>query len=518
MGASRGGEDFTGFGRRVFDAIGALVMVVDPQGRIVDTNRMLERLSGYSREEMLGRVAWEVSEPEDGWDGTAEGFSRILEQNRPPTPQDRPLHVRGGGQRTIRWTAAPIRDERGAVRLIVWTGVDVTELRRATRAQQDQLHFLQTLIDAIPNPIFHKAADGRYLGCNQAFAAMMGLPREHIVGRDVFDLAPPALAERYAAADDALFRAGGVQVYESQVRFADGTVHDVIFSKATWSDSAGVLQGLVGVILDITDRKRAEQALAEAHAELEVRVRARTAELEALKEAAEAGDRSKSEFLNIASHELRTPLTALRITLQRAQRDLAKGRPVEADALGRMERYANRLVRLAIDLVEASRLERGLLVIQPACRDLGELLRAVVEDAAALAPGRTIELQLPDEPLEAEVDADRLAQVLANLIDNAVKYAPPESPVDVQAVREGAVVRITVSDRGPGIPAAAQDRLFSRFYRLPSAMHQPGLGLGLNISREIVQRHGGTLIYEAREGGGSRFVVELPVTPALPVV
>ena len=514
VGLGSGGEILAGFARDILDTLDALVLVRDPEGRIVEVNRAAERLAGRRRDEMLGRLAWELVEPPASWERSAQDFRTIVRAAAFPVAHEADVATAGGETVTVRWSSAAITDGAGNVRFLVSTGVEVTELRRATRAQREQLRFLQTLIDTIPNPIFYKGVDGRYLGCNRAFAEMMGLPREAIVGRSVYETSPPELAARYEAADAELFRSGGVQTYESRVQFADGSVHDVIFFKATWSDTAGQMQGLVGVVLDITARKRAEHALAGAHAELEARVRARTAELEALKEKAEAADRAKGEFLNIASHELRTPLTALRVTLQRARRELQRGEPIDSASLVRMERYANRLVRLVGDLVEASRLERGLLVVEPARCDLRELIVAAVEDARSLAPGRRIDLDLPASPLAVDLDADRIAQVLANLIDNAVKYAPPESPVEMTAWTDAGEAVVCVSDRGPGIPATSQERLFTRFYRLPSAMHQPGLGLGLNISREIVQRHGGSLIYETREGGGSRFVVRLPLAPA----
>jgi diguanylate cyclase (GGDEF)-like protein/PAS domain S-box-containing protein len=128
---------------------------------------------------------------------------------------------------------------------------------------QQQLHFLQVLIDAMPNPIFYKDAGGRYLGCNRAFESYIGIPRNELVGKSVFDLAPPDLAEAYHRADAELFErgAGQIQTYESPVLFADGSRHDVIFYKATFAEADGRLGGLVGTLLDISERKRAEGQL-----------------------------------------------------------------------------------------------------------------------------------------------------------------------------------------------------------------------------------------------------------------
>ncbi|HNR89461.1 MAG TPA: diguanylate cyclase [Spirochaetota bacterium] len=126
---------------------------------------------------------------------------------------------------------------------------------------RDRLGFLQGLIDAIPNPIFYKDRDGRYLGCNKAFEAYLGTTRTEIVGKTVFDLSPPDLAARYHEMDERLFRDGGVQEYEASVLHDDGNRHEVEFHKAVFLAPDGRPQGLVGVILDITERKRAEEAL-----------------------------------------------------------------------------------------------------------------------------------------------------------------------------------------------------------------------------------------------------------------
>ena len=122
-------------------------------------------------------------------------------------------------------------------------------------------HFIQTLMDAILNPIFSKDVNGVYKSCNAAFEAYLGLTQQQIVGKTVYELAPPELAGRYHEMDMALLQQGGGQVYESTVRYADGSLHDVIFNKATYNNADGSLGGIVGVIIDITERKRSEEAL-----------------------------------------------------------------------------------------------------------------------------------------------------------------------------------------------------------------------------------------------------------------
>lgn len=139
--------------------------------------------------------------------------------------------------------------------------MDVTERNAAERAVKDQLQFITQLVDTIPSPVFYKDEAGRYIGCNAAFEQFIGTPREQLIGYSVFDLSPPDLAARYHAADQSLFDNRGTQVYEAQVQYADGNRHDVVFYKATFDKADGSLGGLVGVILDISERKQMEQAI-----------------------------------------------------------------------------------------------------------------------------------------------------------------------------------------------------------------------------------------------------------------
>jgi PAS domain S-box-containing protein len=142
-------------------------------------------------------------------------------------------------------------------------GIAINRTRTRT-SLVGNLRFLRVLIDTIPNPVFFKNSAGAYLGCNRAFSSSMGLAEHAIVGKTVFDLAPPELAERYVAADRELFEARGIQVYEAPVRFADGSVRQIIFHKATFDDQSGAIAGLVGVMLDITAVREAEKALRES--------------------------------------------------------------------------------------------------------------------------------------------------------------------------------------------------------------------------------------------------------------
>ncbi|MGA2403159.1 MAG: GAF domain-containing protein [Syntrophobacteraceae bacterium] len=154
------------------------------------------------------------------------------------------------------------------------------ERKQAEEALLEGEAFLNSLLNAIPIPVFYKDRDGRYLGFNRAYETFFGATRDQLIGKTVFDISPRELAESYRAKDTELFESGGVQQYESQVKNTHGVMRDVIFNKAVFTDSQGTIIGLIGAILDITERKRAEEELKQLNEELEQRVKQRTAELE----------------------------------------------------------------------------------------------------------------------------------------------------------------------------------------------------------------------------------------------
>ncbi|PTL77121.1 PAS domain-containing sensor histidine kinase [Vitiosangium sp. GDMCC 1.1324] len=494
----------------LLDAVHALVLVLDAKGCILHLNRHGERLLGCATRDVRGLRLEELALLAPGQETERTALARLVEGPH-PARHEGPWLTRSGRKRLLEWsTSRLLPDTPGAEALLVLTGVEMTERDRALR---EQVRFFQTLIDSIPNPVFHKTANGLYGSCNRAFGEMLGTPREAIEGKSVWELSPPELAARYAAKDQELFDHPGLQTYESSVRFGSGEVRDVIFYKATYTDEGGRVAGLVGTVLDITDRKRAEAALQKTRDELEVRVRERTAELLRLKDSAEAADRTKSEFLNIAAHELRTPLTSLHLVLTQARRQLERHEPVsDVTLVSRMERYTHRLTRLAEDLLDASRLERGQLLMRQRPVDLRALVADVANDFRQQYPLRHLEVELTEGIAWVAADRERIEQVLANLLDNAMKYTPPEARVTVRLSGWEGTFRVSVSDEGPGIPAGEHALLFQRFHRLSSSIHQPGLGLGLYISREIIERHGGSLGVHGHAPGqpGITFFFSLP--------
>lgn len=266
-----------------------------------------------------------------------------------------------------------------------------------------------------------------------------------------------------------------------------------------------ILRAKVSVLADLF---RKTHQLAEMNAELERRVEARTAELEAALAV-------RDEFLSVAAHELKTPLTGLRANAQILARRVQKS-DLEApawlgDGLRTLDQQADRLNRLIVQLLDISRLDQGKLLVDHAPTDLVALVEKLVAAFQARSPKHTLILNA-DADLVAEVDPVGVEQVLSNLLDNAIKYSPDGGEIEVEAHRADATfARLSVRDHGIGIAPEKREAIFDRFYQAHRDDHRSGLGLGLYISRQIVERHGGAITVEFPDNGGTRFVVSLPL-------
>ena len=237
------------------DLVGAYII---QDGRFSYVNRRFAALFGYSEAELCHRLGMiDLSAP-----GCRSLVNREIERCVRESNSCRYSFdgLRKDGS-TVLIDAFGTRTEFDGRAAIIGMTIDTSERRKAELEIMGQLHFTEQLVNAIPNPVFYKDEHGRYLGCNRAFELYLGKTREDILGKSVYELAPTELADRYYAADKALFDSPGVQTYEAAVQSADGTCRDVLFYKATFNKFDGCLGGLVGVIFDITERKRSERAV-----------------------------------------------------------------------------------------------------------------------------------------------------------------------------------------------------------------------------------------------------------------
>ena len=232
-------------------------------------------------------------------------------------------------------------------------------------------------------------------------------------------------------------------------------------------------------------------------------------------EAAESAVRMRDEFLSVAAHELKTPLTAAKTAAQLLKRTF-RDTPLtatQARSLATVDKQIGKLSRLASQLLDTVRLESGRRGLEFEDVDVVALLRDAIEQARTTTDQHTFAFDGPPE-LHIKADALRLEQVFTNLLDNAVKFSPSGGTIEVTAEPAATTATITVRDHGIGVAREHRARLFDQFYQ--AHPNRSGLGLGLYISRHIVERHGGTMYAEQPEGPGTRFVISLPRTLSRP--
>lgn len=225
-----------------------------------------------------------------------------------------------------------------------------------------------------------------------------------------------------------------------------------------------------------------------------------------------AEDEAAAAF-GAAAHEIKNALGPLALTLQLAERQLLAGQPVASADLAFARAQVARISRLVADLMDMTRADLAELPVAPTAGDLRAL---VLETADVFRRGHEVPvaLDVPDGPVSARFDEARMQQVLLNLLENAARYAPAPSRIELALARGPRGPRLSVRDYGPGVPADERERIFERFARGTAAQGKSGLGIGLYLCRMIVERHGGALGVEGAAGGGALFWIELPIATA----
>ncbi|MBL9126657.1 MAG: PAS domain-containing protein [Verrucomicrobiales bacterium] len=282
-------------------------------------------------------------------------------------------------------------------------------------------------------------------------------------------------------------------------------------------DAAGQPVRMLGTHTDITARKLAEQEVAKARDELEIRVRKRTSELESAKATAEAANEAKSRFLAVMSHEIRTPLNGVTGLLHLLSREHPT--PKQRRWIEMAQHSAETLLRVINDILDFSKIEAGKLDLHHTAVDLYELVHRCATATAERAAAKGLVFECVMEagvPAGVDTDAGRLAQVMGNLLDNAVKYTEAGGVVlKVSGTPEGdgqSRVRFAITDTGPGLDSDQQARLFKPFSQVsdPKARRMGGSGLGLGICKQLVEMVGGSIGVVSETGRGSTFWFEIP--------
>ncbi len=489
--------------RNIFENAVEGIFQSTPDGRYITANPALASIYGYSSSTEVTTNFTDIEHQLYLDPKRRTEFVRLIEEYGKVSEFESQIYRRDGSIVWISEKAYAVRDQNG--KLLYYEGLieDITKRKQAEVALQEQLDFLQVLIDTIPTPVFYKNPEGLYLGCNKAFEEALGLKKDQIIGKTEDDLSPKELAEKYQQADTNLFAQRGVQSYEDSVMYKDGKKHDVIFYKATFCKADGSLGGLVGVILDISDRKRTEEAL---------RV-----------------------FIHAVSHDLRNPvlgtLMVLNNLLARGQGDRGNldisaserlslpasssvsSIPVPRSILERMQQSSERQLNLINSLMEAHMSEVQGIVLQRQPVRLHKIVEDAIADLQPMLTENQVTLTdlVKDELPLVNGDPTQLWRVFSNLIVNAVKHNPPGLSININAIAQEDKIYCTVIDNGVGLSQKQSERLFDLYFRGSNNRNSLSLGLGLYLCKRIIKAHGGEIGVDSTPNAGATFCFTLPV-------
>ncbi len=360
------------------------------------------------------------------------------------------------------------------------------EIKGREQAEQElasQLHFMKTLLDELPLPVFYKNTQGTYLLCNRAYENALGKSRDEIIGKSVKDLFAAQEAAQHLRNDLELINKPGAYQYETTFSSPSGVIQHAAFHKATFKGLQGQIEGIVGTLVDLTSERKL--------------------------------DRLRREFISTTAHEFQTPLTAILGFCEL----LLTSNPIEksqkTDYLQVIHERAGFLSRMVNQLLDVERIESGrdlpltLAPVQPE-----ELTKKILHQRPQRS-SQLFELNFPRPCPAAMADSDRLSQAIENLISNAAKYSPHQSTISIGAQLHQKMLCFYVANEGTGLSVEEVNRIFDKFYRAHAGDHAPsGHGLGLYITRAIIEAHGGTISVQSAPDKGTRFEIQLPLYQA----
>jgi PAS domain S-box-containing protein len=461
---------------------------VDEQWHLTFVNRQAEQIVGQPREALLGGEVWTLFPDLVG--------TLFEEQARRAMANRESLRFEAQHASSQLWFSVQFHPTDGG--LLVYYN-DITEYKHIELAlRASEARFRRLLVDANIVGLTITDEEGRFREANDAFLHMIGYTRAELDAGLVNwrTLTPEEYRARDIEAINDLLVTGACKPYEKEFFKRFGGRVPILMAGARFVDTSS--RSVIALIVDMTAQKEVEQ--------------------------------QRETFMSIVGHELRTPLTAISGSIQLAQRRLQHFQETTSDLstdvqkiLGKLETLLEQSLRqthvqdrLINDLLDVSRLAIDKLELSLQPSDLITIVRETVEDLRFISPQRTIDFLPPAQAaLPVLADPERVAQVVANYITNALKYSPPSEPVTVEMTIEAENVYVWVHDKGEGLSTEAQKHIWDRYYRAPNARDQQGhgtnLGLGLHICQVLIKRHSGQVGVNSMHGAGSSFWFSLPL-------
>ncbi len=500
--------------RALVEAAPDAMVIVDASGLIELVNAQTENLFGYARVELIGQPV-EILVParyRAGHPAHRDAYSAAPRVRAMGEGSDLAGLRKDGSEFPVEISLSPIETEYGTS--VAAAIRDATERTQAetmfrellTERAEAEARF-RGLVESAPDAMVIVDADGRIQLVNAQTEKLFGYERDELIDKPVEVLVPRRFRGRHphhrlGYVETPKARPMGVGLELLGLR-RDGTEFPVEISLSPLRTSTGTV--VSASIRDVTERAQAEAARAAA-LEREREATRRLREIDGL----------RTDFLSTVSHELRTPLTAIKgFAAMLSDRSSSIPEKDRQHLIERVSVSADRLDYLINDLLDFSRLERGLLRVTPAPHDLRELTERAIDQMQLALEDHVVENRTPDG-VSVLVDDTAFSRVLENLLSNAAKFSDAGSTVTVEASAGETSVDLAVADQGEGIAAADLERVFDRFYRVGGPDNRkPGTGIGLAIVKEFTEAQGGTVSVRSTPGSGTTFTLSL--RPALAV-
>jgi PAS domain S-box-containing protein len=518
----------------ILQASAALVIVCDTAGRIVKCNRACEQICGYSKDELQGKLLWDVFVGPEGRAASRERLETLLATRRPLALENEWI-TKSGERRRISISTTVLVGDDNQVQNVITTGIDITGRHQTERELQKSEIRFRSLWEASREPMCLTDERGVVLAVNEAFARMAAKPISVLNGSDVallFHLEQRArihswIEEHFAAREGGSFA-------EVELYFADGRTGTFDIS-VTFVETPGQPAQLLSLFRDVTERKRNAEELARAKEAVEATNRDLVAANRDLEEAgriaremaakAEMLSAAKSQFLANMSHEVRTPLNGIvGMTALALQTELE---PDQREYIELVESSAESLLVLVNDVLDFSKYDAGKLVLNRTEFSLRKVLREVLKPLALRASMSGLSFQYSvgeDIPDLLTGDHHRLRTILTNLAGNAVKFTHAgkvEVRVRQQTVQNSQIIlHFSIADTGVGIPPEKHQLIFEPFTQVDGSntRRYGGTGLGLSIVAGLVELMGGKVGLESKPGEGSTFFFTAPLALPKPVL
>jgi len=468
-----------------------LIFRTDARGFITYVNAHWTVFTGEDVSQAVGRQIQDFVAPQSRGD-----VSRLLDRQSHETVRHCQALARfaGGRELMVQLAVVPLRLE-GRLTGFAGSAVDVTERWTAQHQLQSQIAFQELLLETNPLPISVTDTQDRVVRVNRAWEEYKGHGRDGVLGQTIQSFLPLEEARAHASANSQLVRWGGRTFFEVQVLRGDGSRRDTRVEKAAIADEHGRVNGVLTILMDISEFRQAERATQEA------------------RDVAEEASRAKSEFVANMSHELRTPLQSI---LGFAELGLLRGasQPKLASMFESIHLAGQRMLNLVNDLLEVSRLESTVGTFHLERIDLRGVIRPVLRELEPLLTRSRLllDVQLSDFPLMAKADPLRFEQVIRNVVANAIKFSPTGGKITLSGRLDSrGQAHIVIRDQGPGIPEAELEHIFEAFVQSTQTKDgSGGSGLGLAICRKIVEAMSGQIYARNVQGGGTAFHIVFP--------